>query len=360
MAKPRIFVSSTYYDLRHVRASLETFIYALGYEPVLSEKGNIAYVPDIPIDESCYREAAGSDILVLVIGGRYGAERSASRTSLPHTFFERYDSITKEEYQGALRNNVPIYILIDAQVYTEYQTFLRNRSNDTIEYAHVDSVNVFSLIDDILTLRQNNAFTTFSKYTEIEDWLREQWAGYFRELLKRTTESRQIASLSSQVLELAEINKTLRTYLENVMRTVSPEKSESVIEEESNRLSDLERRLMFENYVVLHGNNFMRLLSDLRGETSLDEVKEWIEAATDKEDFIRKLNDNVSSKFAHRVEDMLRAYKEAQREVNDVRVILGKEPFEFDENDKDKVHHGSVLVTKDRPRRRRDGAKNVT
>ena len=59
-------------------------------------------------------------------------------------------------------------------------------------------------------------------------------------------------------------------------------------------------------------------------------------------------------------EDMLRAYKEAQREVNDVRVILGKEPFEFDQNDKDKVHHGLVAVTKDRPRRRRDGTKNVT
>jgi hypothetical protein len=229
------------------------------------------------------------------------------------------------------------------QVYAEYQTFLRNKTNDGIEYADVDSVNVFSLIEDILTLRQNNAFTTFSKYTEIEDWLREQWAGYFRELLKRTTESRQIASLSSQVLELAEINKTLRTYLENLMRTVSPEQSEIVIEEESNRLNDLERRLMFENYIVLHGNNFLKLLSDLRGETSHEEAREWIESATDKEDFVRKLNDNVSSRFAHRIEDMLRAYKDAQQEINDARVILGKEPFKFDD-----------------PRRRGDGAKNVS
>jgi hypothetical protein len=360
MAKPRIFVSSTYYDLRHVRASIETFICSLGYDPVLSEKGSIAYIPDIPIDESCYREAAGSDILVLIIGGRYGSERSDSRTSLPRTFFERYDSITKEEYQSALRNNVPIYILIDVQVYAEYQTFLRNKTNDGIEYAHVDSVNVFSLIDDILTLRQNNAFTTFSKYTEIEDWLREQWAGYFRELLKRTTESRQIASLSSQVLELAEINKTLRTYLENLMRTVSPEQSESVIEEESNRLGDLERRLMFENYFVLHGNNFLKLLTDLRGETSHEEAREWIESATDKEDFIRKLNDNVSSRFAHRIEDMLRAYKDAQREINDARVILGKEPFKFDEDEKGTVRHRLVSVTRGRPPRRGDGAKNVS
>jgi len=40
MSKPRIFVSSTYYDLKHVRSSLEAFIERLGYEPILSEKGH--------------------------------------------------------------------------------------------------------------------------------------------------------------------------------------------------------------------------------------------------------------------------------------------------------------------------------
>ncbi|HAV1364053.1 DUF4062 domain-containing protein [Vibrio parahaemolyticus] len=35
MAKPRIFVSSTYYDLKHIRNSLEAFIDSFGYESVL-------------------------------------------------------------------------------------------------------------------------------------------------------------------------------------------------------------------------------------------------------------------------------------------------------------------------------------
>lgn len=69
MAKPRIFISSTYYDLKHLRSSLENFIESLGFEPVLSEKGDIAYVPDMPIDESCYREARSADVFVLIIGG---------------------------------------------------------------------------------------------------------------------------------------------------------------------------------------------------------------------------------------------------------------------------------------------------
>lgn len=53
MAKPRVFVSSTYYDLKHIRTSMELFIRSLGYEPILSEKGDIAFTPDKPLDESC-------------------------------------------------------------------------------------------------------------------------------------------------------------------------------------------------------------------------------------------------------------------------------------------------------------------
>jgi hypothetical protein len=56
MAKPRIFVSSTYYDLRHIRDRLEVFIDTFGYDPVLFESGDIPFRHDVPLDESCYAE----------------------------------------------------------------------------------------------------------------------------------------------------------------------------------------------------------------------------------------------------------------------------------------------------------------
>ncbi|MDV2488919.1 DUF4062 domain-containing protein [Acinetobacter johnsonii] len=100
MAKPRIFVSSTYYDLKHIRASLSLFIDSLGYESILFEKGQIAFVSDDPLDISCYREAASADIFVLIIGGRYGSETSEVPIKSKSQYTD-YNSITHKEYETA-------------------------------------------------------------------------------------------------------------------------------------------------------------------------------------------------------------------------------------------------------------------
>jgi hypothetical protein len=324
MARPRVFVSSTYYDLRHIRASLETFIESLGYEPILSEKGDIAYAPNIPLDESCYREAAGSDVLVLIIGGRYGAERSDSWTALPHGFFDRYDSITKLEYKNAAENNVPVYILVDALVYAEYQTFQKNKNNKDITYAHVDSVNVFHLIEEILLKRRNNALNTFSRYAEIEDWLREQWAGLFRDFLKRTSESEQIASLADQVTQLSELNKTLKTYLENLMPSIiSPEKSKGLIEAESQRLDEIGKKAKFSDSPLFYELTHF-------GEFPEDKAIAAIRDAKDLKEFFRLVEEYSSISHASKISQRLEALDLAQRELNELRTILERAPFEFD------------------------------
>ncbi len=44
MVKPRVFVSSTYYDLKYIRNSLKSFIGSFGYEAVLFEDGDILMI----------------------------------------------------------------------------------------------------------------------------------------------------------------------------------------------------------------------------------------------------------------------------------------------------------------------------
>jgi hypothetical protein len=239
MAKPRVFLSSTFYDLKQVRSTLENFIASLGYGPVLSEKGSIAYSPDAALDESCYREAKGCDIFVLIIGGPYGSEVSESDRVETKGFFERYESITRKEYESAIERDIPTYVLLEKSVFSEYETFKRNRDNQTINYAHVDSVNIFGFIDYILTRPRGNPVYHFELSTEIETWLREQWAGLFRELIRSRAERTQLSSLAGQVADLTNVSATLKRYLEEVVVRVGDKKeAEEIISEEEAKLSN--------------------------------------------------------------------------------------------------------------------------
>ena len=229
MARPRVFISSTYYDLRHIRTSLEGFVERLGYEPVLSEKGKIAYDPELSLDESCYREASRADIFVLIIGGRYGSPASEEHIDPPAGFYERYESITKKEYEAAAARDIPTYILVDKSVMTEFETFKKNRDRTDIKYAHVESANVFHLLEEVLGRSRNNPVHQFERNSEIEEWLREQWAGLFQEFINRRSEQKQLASLSDRVAELGSLNTSLRSIgIENGGGGTYPVRAEEV------------------------------------------------------------------------------------------------------------------------------------
>jgi Domain of unknown function (DUF4062) len=236
MAKPRIFVSSTYYDLKHLRSALTSFIESLGFEAIISERGSIPYAPDAPLDISCYREAKLADIMVIIVGGRYGSERTPRTAEADRTFFSEYDSITREEFRNAVEANVPIYVAIESGLYAEHRTYLKNATSTDIKYAHVDSVNIFKMIDEIQNLPLNNPIFPFEHYHNLETWLRDQWSGLFRELLARVSNQKQIATISEEVAQLRQQNQTLKNYLEELVRKASPDESNNIIGRESNRL----------------------------------------------------------------------------------------------------------------------------
>lgn len=91
MATPRVFISSTCYDLKYIRENLKYFIRTLGYEPILSEEGDVFYNPSLHTHEACLSEVSSCQMLVLIIGGRYGGE-----------FKESVKSITNFEYEAAV------------------------------------------------------------------------------------------------------------------------------------------------------------------------------------------------------------------------------------------------------------------
>lgn len=240
MAKPRIFLSSTYFDLKHVRRHVEAFIKQMGYESVLFESGDIPFHHDQPLDESCYAEIDTCHILILIIGGRYGSAASIEDTPQEKEQKEKeiyfYNSITKKEYQKARDKNLPIFIFVEKGVYAEYDTFKKNRNNPSITYAHVDSINIFKLLDDIIAQRTNNFVKGFENFDDITTWLKEQWAGLFADFLSRKSTDSKIKNLQEQIEELKEISSALKVYNEALLVSTKVKDGTKIIKQEELKL----------------------------------------------------------------------------------------------------------------------------
>lgn len=176
MAKPRIFISSTFYDLRQVRADLNAMINDIGYDVIRNEDGSIPYGQAKKLEEYCYKEIEGIDILVAIIGGRFGANSNT----------EDY-SITQMEIRTALEKNKQVYIFIEQNVANEYETYLLNKDNDQVRYRFVDDIRIFQFIEQIKSLPKNNTIFEFKTAQEISSYLKKQWAGLFQSFLQESS-----------------------------------------------------------------------------------------------------------------------------------------------------------------------------
>jgi len=181
MSKPKVFISSTFYDLRQVRADIDRFIKDLGYDPVLNELGNIPYGKEEKLEEYCYKEIGGVDILVAIIGGRFGSESN----------HEGY-SISQIEIKTALEQNKQVYLFIDKNVLSEYQTYLFNKDNQSIKYRFVDNIRIYEFIELVEALPNNNTIQPFETSNEIILYLKEQWAGLFQRFLQDQVRIKEI------------------------------------------------------------------------------------------------------------------------------------------------------------------------
>lgn len=233
MAKPRVFISSTFFDLKQVRADIDRFIKEVGYEPVRNEAGNIPYGKDEKLEEYCYKEISDIDILIGIIGGRYGSESQ----------YEPY-SISQIEIKTAIEQQKQVYLFIEKNVLAEYQTYLINKGNKTVKFKFVDSPKIYDFIQEIELLPKNNVIQGFETAQEIVLYLKEQWAGLFRDLIIQHTQKKSLETLSSKVNELSEISTTLKRYLEEVLQGSNLQKTDvrHIISEETKRL-ETQRKL---------------------------------------------------------------------------------------------------------------------
>lgn len=221
MAGIRIFVSSTCYDLSMLRGELRNFMHSFGYEPIMSDYADILYDPRFHTHTSCIDEVCSCDMLVVIIGSRYGGKGVPEAIKrIDWKNFENFDeeqmsncSITQLEILKALENEIPVYTFIERDVYHDHAVYEKNKDSENIDSIIFPSIDnqqtakyIFEFIDFIRKQSKGNSFFPFEKIQDIEEILKKQWSAYFHRLLDeekyRTAERKRIDSLNEQFEDL--------------------------------------------------------------------------------------------------------------------------------------------------------------
>lgn len=223
--KPRIFISSTCYDLKFVREDLADFIKAYGYEPIQSKNEDIGYTPGQNLDKSCYAAMQTADMVIFIIGSEYGSAASGETKDE----FAEYISITRKEFRTAMESGIPVFAMIDKKVMTEYGIYEENiedieKKSLKIKFKITKELNIFRFIKEI-----KNSVTIpiqeFEKFSDIKEFIGKQWADMFKNYLVSLKEQKENRKIESSVNEMKSLIQKMDIMLDSVGKNVLKENS---------------------------------------------------------------------------------------------------------------------------------------
>ncbi len=227
MATPKVFISSTCYDLMQIRDSLFEFVKEYYYEPILSDKGDVFYHPDLHTHESCINEIENCQLFILIIGGRFGGKYK----------YDAIKSITNAEYEAAKVKNIPVFTFIKREVYEDHRLYQRNKKNkdvvEKIEFPSIENqeyaINIFEFINSVRQASVNNGFFPFEFVNEIKNNLGKQWAGLMYDFLNQRLKYKDQKIVSQTLDNLTFINKKTEEIVENIYKQLMPKTAQESI-----------------------------------------------------------------------------------------------------------------------------------
>lgn len=226
MANLRVFVSSTCFDLSVTRGQLRAFIEDIGFQPVMSDYNDVLYDPRIHTHTSCVNEVESCDMLLVLVGSRFGGR--AVPAAVAQVDFEELQSasksqeilkdkqnisITQMEVLHAINCSIPVFTFVDERVWNDHATYEKNKDKSIasqIEYASIEKADtakyVFEFINFLRLRSINNSISKYHRYSDIEEALRKQWSSLFQRLLAeqrtRSESARRIDDLTEQFEDL--------------------------------------------------------------------------------------------------------------------------------------------------------------
>jgi hypothetical protein len=271
MASLRVFVSSTCFDLGPIRGQLRNFLSSMGYEPIMSDYNDVLYDPRIHTHTSCIEEIATCDLIILIVGSRFGGKAIPEAISkidfdtileksksVEHLKKKENISVTQLEVLKAVEIEIPIFTFIDNRLWSDHELYEKNKSKPIlkeIEFPSIDKQEtaefIFEFVNFLRHRTKGNSINTFAKFEDIEETLKKQWAGLFQKLLNESRnkqlEFKRIDTLSNQFEDL----KT--AILTSIGSTNEREVARGVVR--FRRLVDFFRNLRLPDYSQLLNNN---------------------------------------------------------------------------------------------------------
>jgi hypothetical protein len=192
----------------------------------MSDYSDILYDPRLHTHTSCVDEVATSDVVVLIVGSRFGGKSVPE--ALSKLDFEKLDkeskstetlkakenlSVTQLEILKAVESGIPVFTFIDDGVWHDHALYEKNKNKPIINEIEFPSIEkpetasfIFEFINFLRHRARGNSVFQFSKTQDIENILRRQWSGLFQKLLQeqrtQAIERKRIDNLSEQFSDL--------------------------------------------------------------------------------------------------------------------------------------------------------------
>ncbi len=317
MATPRIFVSSTCYDLQEIRHNLRNFILDFAYEPVMSDYGDVFYEYDQHVQDSCMREIEKSQMYLLIVGNNYGSMYHKEPRDKEYP-----ESVTLAEFRKSVSLNIPKLIFINRYVSYDHRNYLKALNDHLKNYFKSEQVKeqeiestrqklqnafdqkypfpqlsyryIFRFLDVINSLPKNNAVLDFETFDEIKLQLKKQWAGFLFDKLSdyKADVQRKDSELRLDEIKtkVASIDKLLRDSFEKSTAsdgrlTISLKTIEDSLA--FSELKDAQEMLETTMFGILYMYDFdgdQRQRATITSKLSVDGVVGWLNSLEKKVD----------------------------------------------------------------------------
>jgi hypothetical protein len=193
---PNIFISSTIQDLSHLRDSIRDTILEIGYNPIMSEYGDIGYLPSNSAEDSCYIALKDCQLAIFILGKRYG---SISKNNL---------SVTHNEFKTARELKQPVIFLVDEEVLSFKKVFDANSNNSDLNFPGMENAaKIFGLLSEFSESGINNGLVQYNNVQSAKLQIKKQLAHIFNDLLKKHVDPTkgEIKDILSEITTLRHI-----------------------------------------------------------------------------------------------------------------------------------------------------------